>query len=835
MTTRYEDHVVKGDHASRPLATDVPNGAQYSCTDHTVIYQSDGATWSDYFDGGGAVITDHGGLGGLSDDDHPQYATNVEFDNHKARHQDGGADEISLTGLAGLSATPQTPAAHKTSHEDGGADEISLTGLAGLSATPQTPAAHKTSHQDGGADEIVVTGLSGLLADPQTPLFTVIDAKGDLIAGTAADTAGKLPAAANGAGLVTASGETTGLKWRLNNDGAAVAPTVNEDSGDGYSVGSRWIDTTADKEYVCLDATVGAAVWTETTSTGGGGGGGSGSGGLTVSQVDLTSLLTIVNAATWYDVVSLSLPAGSYILLAQASVRMNASSGWINLRLWDHTTVYDEGPTYLPTGSGINQTVALTHSLTLAAPTTVYLAARSDLGSSSMKVNATGSSGVDDTTNKATRLIAIRTDVAASGARFIGCRVYNSTVQSIPNNTVTAVTFDSEFYDTDGIHSTSSNTSRFTVPPGMGGKWRISFEGYWDSASGTVQIVYFYKNGSEFSPKLRRRIDASSSGVVEIVYPRSATLDLVAGDYIEVYVLQNKGSAGSLGAADYETSCEFVKVDSGSVYVDPATCQGRLTLTTAVPVTTTDVTAATTLYFTPFRGNRIATYSGALWSDNSFTEKSITLAGLTAGLPYDVFIVDSTLALELTAWTNGTTRATALVTQDGVLCKTGSLTRRYLGTICIAATGQCEDSVSKRFVWNYYNQVERPLRVVDTTNNWTWATTGTWRQARATATNQVEFIHGVVERPVIARTQCYIDGGAPSVGVGLDSTTVNSAQVGNEMAAGRGICFATYTGYPAVGYHYLAWLEYNRSGTASYVGDDGGAYMQSGMTAEAWA
>ena len=52
---------------------------------------------------------------------------------------------------------------------------------------------------------------------------------------------------------------------------ATVAPTVNEDSDDGYSVLSRWADVTADKEYVCLDATVGAAVWTETTGVGGGG------------------------------------------------------------------------------------------------------------------------------------------------------------------------------------------------------------------------------------------------------------------------------------------------------------------------------------------------------------------------------------------------------------------------------------------------------------------------------------------------------------------------------------------------------------------------------------
>lgn len=57
----------------------------------------------------------------------------------------------------------------------------------------------------------------------------------------------------------------------VNKWGATVAPAITDDSGDGYAVGSRWIDTTADKEYVCLDSTVGAAVWTETTGAGGSG------------------------------------------------------------------------------------------------------------------------------------------------------------------------------------------------------------------------------------------------------------------------------------------------------------------------------------------------------------------------------------------------------------------------------------------------------------------------------------------------------------------------------------------------------------------------------------
>jgi hypothetical protein len=54
----------------------------------------------------------------------------------------------------------------------------------------------------------------------------------------------------------------------FHNNAATAAPTVNDDAGDGYSVGSRWIDTTNDKTYVLVDSTVGAAVWQQTSGTG---------------------------------------------------------------------------------------------------------------------------------------------------------------------------------------------------------------------------------------------------------------------------------------------------------------------------------------------------------------------------------------------------------------------------------------------------------------------------------------------------------------------------------------------------------------------------------------
>jgi hypothetical protein len=80
---------------------------------------------------------------------------------HKALHQDGGLDEISVAGLSGALADAQTPAAHASSHQNGGADEISVAGLSGELADNQPPKAHKTSHQDGGSDEINLSGLSG--------------------------------------------------------------------------------------------------------------------------------------------------------------------------------------------------------------------------------------------------------------------------------------------------------------------------------------------------------------------------------------------------------------------------------------------------------------------------------------------------------------------------------------------------------------------------------------------------------------------------------------------------------------------------------------------------
>lgn len=260
--------------------------------------------------------------------------------------------------------------------------------------------------------------------------------------------------------------------------------------------------------------------------------------------------------------------------------------------------------------------------------------------------------------------------------------------------------------------------------------------------------------------------------------------------------------------------------------IAPSTCEGRLTLETGVPISSTDQTAKTTLYFTPYLGARISTYSGSVWTTSTFTEKSISLAGLTANSNYDCFIVDSTLALELVIWTNDTTRATALTTQDGVLVKSGATTRRYLGTIRTTnTTGQCEDSMLRRLVWNQYNQIQRPLLAGDATASWTYAT-ATWRQARGSAANQIDWVCGQAGRAIVAHNATRI---APTttqfgqIGIGLNRTNnVDSAQgvfIAPNFTSGTAVqVTAEYVGVQSLGYTYLAAVEIAGGATVTFFG-----------------
>lgn len=273
---------------------------------------------------------------------------------------------------------------------------------------------------------------------------------------------------------------------------------------------------------------------------------------------------------------------------------------------------------------------------------------------------------------------------------------------------------------------------------------------------------------------------------------------------------------------------------------DPASiCNGRLTLQTGTPVTGSDVSGST-LYFTPYGGNRISLYNGSLWKVSVFSEVSLAISGLSATTNYDVFLYlnSTTPTLELTAWTNDTTRATALVSQNGVLVRSGATTRRYLGTLRPTAANTLADSASRRLLWNYCNPVVRHLSRADTTDTWTYNSI-TWRAANNTTANSVDMVFGLEDVLLKARALSVGRSSAAAntrfaSGIGT-TTSTNIAQLRGSSATStiEQQAWSEYTGYLGAGYRTLYWLESaDNTNTITFFGDNGTNRAQSGLVGE---
>lgn len=267
----------------------------------------------------------------------------------------------------------------------------------------------------------------------------------------------------------------------------------------------------------------------------------------------------------------------------------------------------------------------------------------------------------------------------------------------------------------------------------------------------------------------------------------------------------------------------------------------RLTLTSGTPVTTSDVTAASTIYCTPYKGDLISLYDGTKWNTRRSAEFSIALSGLTSARPYDVFCYDNAgvPTLELLSWTNDSTRGTALTYQNGIPVKSGDATRRYLGSFYTTSASTTEDSLSKRFLWNYNNRVEKFMNAYDSSDQWSY-TTATIRQADGSVSNQLDMMIGVsedtVSADVVASARNTNIGVEIAVGIGLDSTTAFtvrclSPRTITKVANTEEQMAASWLGFLNAGRHYLTWLEYSAAtGTTTWIGDAGApTRIQSGI------
>ena len=321
-------------------------------------------------------------------------------------------------------------------------------------------------------------------------------------------------------------------------------------------------------------------------------------------------------------------------------------------------------------------------------------------------------------------------------------------------------------------------------------------------------------------------INGMDAGDILVLYVSDAGTDTIT-------IKHGTGNISCVGGDDIALSegaviCYF---DGTTVYAigggggaTPAEylCQGRLTLESGVPISTTDQADKTTLYFTPFNGNSIDLYDGSSgWVRYTFTEKSLALGTLTASKPHDIFIYDNagTLTLSATEWTNATTRATALTTQDGVYVKTGATGYRYLGTIYIDSGQKCQDTETKRFVWNYYNRLERRLHVAEGTQH-TYGTKTYRKWNNSDTNNLIEFVFGVGQPIKIyfsAPIKSGADGKNAQVRPYLDGANISSIAIQNHnpfVVQSGNVAPAT----PVAGYHYSQLYEYadGTSGDATF-------------------
>ena len=125
---------------------------------------------------------------------------------------------------------------------------------------------------------------------------------------------------------------------------------------------------------------------------------------------------------------------------------------------------------------------------------------------------------------------------AASG--FVGCALYNSAAISISSGTTTTVLWDSEDFDTDSFHSTSTNTGRITIPSGKGGKYLFSVTTLFDVNGTGFRGVRFNKNGS-----VQNYLELPPSSTGNGGTTLNAIYNLVATDYLEAAVEQTSGGA----------------------------------------------------------------------------------------------------------------------------------------------------------------------------------------------------------------------------------------------------------------------------------------------------
>ena len=116
-------------------------------------------------------------------------------------------------------------------------------------------------------------------------------------------------------------------------------------------------------------------------------------------------------------------------------------------------------------------------------------------------------------------------------------RVGSSTAATLPTATNVTLPFDTEAYDTDGLHDPVTNPTRITL--NKTGVWLINAQvGFSNTSAGGRRIAMVMKNGSS---EVARGLLYSASNAQVYVSASAPTEAANVGDYLELLAYQDSG------------------------------------------------------------------------------------------------------------------------------------------------------------------------------------------------------------------------------------------------------------------------------------------------------
>jgi hypothetical protein len=139
----------------------------------------------------------------------------------------------------------------------------------------------------------------------------------------------------------------------------------------------------------------------------------------------------------------------------------------------------------------------------------------------------------------------------------LGCRVYNSATRNLSTNNLAALLWDTNLTDTDGMHSTTSNTSR--IYANWTGWYHIQATVAWDTSGGSTgyRQLQILLNG--VTTIATAAATPASGGACQM----SVSCDryFTAGDYVEIMAYQNSGVTLAIApTSEYTPICSMVRI-----------------------------------------------------------------------------------------------------------------------------------------------------------------------------------------------------------------------------------------------------------------------------------